>query len=416
MIKNLLKQIWNERKSNIWLWAELLCVFVFLWYIVDTVYTTAKVYYEPVGFDITDTYMISFRSKTDKTPDFIPAGTKTTTEGEDLLAIVDRIKRLPEVEAVSLSVNARPYTGSNSGFRFTTDTLTYTVLKRPVTPDFFTVFRYENAEESEGISLVDALRDKNIVVSENLLPQHYKGDRRLMQRVLAEADDSTQTYHIAAVTKKVRYNDFWPNYQDKYAAFGMTEKEIAGMGNASWLEVCVRVKPGTTDFVERIMETSDTQFSVGNLFILKVESFDDIRRNFQISSYNSVKTDLWMLAFLLINIFLGIIGTFWFRTQHRRSEMGLRIAVGATRKSLWNMLTNEGLLLLVIATIPAIIICYVVGLSELVNKWQISWSWDRFLIGITITFILIAFMIILGIWYPARQAMHIQPADALHDE
>ena len=30
----LLKQIWNERRSNGWLWAELLIVFVVLWYIV----------------------------------------------------------------------------------------------------------------------------------------------------------------------------------------------------------------------------------------------------------------------------------------------------------------------------------------------------------------------------------------------
>ena len=30
----LLKQIWNERRSNGWLWSELLIVFVVLWYVV----------------------------------------------------------------------------------------------------------------------------------------------------------------------------------------------------------------------------------------------------------------------------------------------------------------------------------------------------------------------------------------------
>ena len=46
----LLKQIWNERRSNGWLWAELLIVFVVLWYIVDWTYATARTYYEPLGY------------------------------------------------------------------------------------------------------------------------------------------------------------------------------------------------------------------------------------------------------------------------------------------------------------------------------------------------------------------------------
>ena len=51
----LLKQIWNERRSNGWLWSELLIVFVVLWYVVDWTYVTARTYYEPLGYDITNT-------------------------------------------------------------------------------------------------------------------------------------------------------------------------------------------------------------------------------------------------------------------------------------------------------------------------------------------------------------------------
>lgn len=60
----LLKQIWNERRSNGWLWSELLIVFVVLWYVVDWTYVTARTYYEPVGFDITDTYYLELSLKT----------------------------------------------------------------------------------------------------------------------------------------------------------------------------------------------------------------------------------------------------------------------------------------------------------------------------------------------------------------
>ena len=43
MNRNLLKQIWNERRSNAFLWMELFVVFVILWYIVDVVYVTLSV-------------------------------------------------------------------------------------------------------------------------------------------------------------------------------------------------------------------------------------------------------------------------------------------------------------------------------------------------------------------------------------
>jgi len=289
-------------------------------------------------------------------------------------------------------------------------------LRRPVTPGFFKVFRYENADESPGISLADVLKDGKVVVSENLLLD-YKGDRTLMNRELINPDDTTQTYRIGAVTKKVRYNDFWPNYSDKYIAIELKESDIAGWGNASWLEMSIRVKPNTSSgFAERLMELSDSQFSVGNLFILRVESYKDIRRFMLLEPVNQTKMVFWMLTFLLVNIFLGIIGTFWFRTQHRRVELGLRIATGATRRSLWGILNGEGILLLVLAAIPACFLAYTVGETDMVQKWNIAWTFGRFSLCCVLTFILIAIMIFAGIWYPARQAMKIQPADALHEE
>ena len=67
----LLKQIWNERRSNGWLWSELLIVFVVLWYVVDWTYVTARTYYEPVGFDITDTYYLELSLKNDKSNSYL---------------------------------------------------------------------------------------------------------------------------------------------------------------------------------------------------------------------------------------------------------------------------------------------------------------------------------------------------------
>ena len=103
----LLKQIWNERRSNGWLWSELLIVFVVLWYVVDWTYVTACTYYEPVGFDITDTYYLELSLKNDKSDSYLSKEQKSTTLGQDIIELTNRLRRLPEVEAVSVSSNSR---------------------------------------------------------------------------------------------------------------------------------------------------------------------------------------------------------------------------------------------------------------------------------------------------------------------
>lgn len=75
--------------------------------------------------------------KNNKSDSYIPRGQKETTTGQDIVELTNRLRRLPEVEAVSISVNARPYIGSNSGIRFRLDTLVRSPLRRPVTPEFF---------------------------------------------------------------------------------------------------------------------------------------------------------------------------------------------------------------------------------------------------------------------------------------
>ncbi|MDL2299440.1 ABC transporter permease [Bacteroides sp. OttesenSCG-928-E20] len=416
-MKQLLKQIWNERRANSWLWIELLIVFVVLWYVVDWSYTTALTYYEPMGFDITDTYKIALTNKTTKATSYINADDTDQTNGQDLLELVERLRRLPEVEAVALSNNSVPYSGSNSGAGWRIDSTVVWPQRRLVTPDFFRVFRYQSVDGRGYEPLVEAMKRGEAIASANLLKHTRIADRPLQNSTFYNVDDSTKTYRVGAVAQKVRYNDFFPNYGDLFVSWEMTEANIAQMKDASWLELSVRVHPGTpADFPSRLMEMSDAQFSVGNLFISKVESFKDNRRNMLTTSVNTVKTRMWMMGFLLLNIFLGIIGTFWFRTQQRRSEIGLHLALGCTRKGLRNRLMNEGILLLVLASVPAMVICVNLGVMEAVSVWPQEFTAVRFIVGTLVTLLLMAGMIVLGIWYPAQQAMKTEPAEALRSE
>ena len=123
------------------------------------------------------------------------------------------------------------------------------------------------------------------------------------------------------------------------------------------------------------------------------------------------------MVFLLVNIFLGLLGTFWFRTQQRKSEIALHKAHGATNQMVFTRLLSEGWLLLLIITPIALAIDFNLAYTEL-NAWRngTTLEWDRLLACAGISFLLIALMIAIGIGIPARKAMKINPAEALHDE
>ena len=413
MNKKLFTQIKNEWHSNLWIATELLLASVVMWYVVDYIYVQYRVYNEPHGFDISHCYLVSMGGLTDKSPDFIPNDTLIADEIEEL---VNRIARRPEVEAVSLSQNSYPYNGSNSGIYVRYDTLqSYGyVVRRLVTPDFLRVFRYEGTRGETPEQLAEMLTKENFLASDNLYERKYNIKlTSLVGKQFYLWGDTTKTYNLAASLKPIRYSD----HDQALFSYCMLY-QLSRSWYDTHLEVCIRVKENQDiDFINRLKADSEKQLRVGNVFIADIRSFADIRRNFEQSSMSELRNYVSGMVFLLLNIFLGLLGTFWFRTQQRRSEIALHKALGGTNRTIFNRLLTEGLLLLVIATVPAIVIDWNLAHAEL-NSWMNGTTLEtgRFIITTVLPFVLITLMIVTGIGIPARKAMKIQPAEALREE
>ena len=412
MTKKLLTQIKNEWLSNLWLALELLVVSVVMWYVVDYLYTRAATYLEPRGFNIEHCYLIELGELTPKSPDYTPNKTRDDTHA-DITELLERLRRRPEVEAVSLSQNSYPYNGSNSSGEVRYDTLQSPgwTIRRMVTPDFVRVFRYQGTRGETPEQLAEMLERGEFLASDNL---YRKYDRKLTEFVGKRFQlfgDTTKTYQLGAALQNVRYHD----YDQARSSYCFLVKQSFYYVD---LELCVRVREGQdNDFITKLKEDSESQFRIGNLFISEIRSFHDIRRNFQQAWTNDIRNYVMGMGFLLLNIFLGLLGTFWFRTQQRRSEIALQKAHGATDRAIFSRLLSEGLLLLAVVTPIALVIDWNLAHMEL-NSWRngTTLEWDRLLLCAGISFVLMALMIAIGIGIPARKAMKVQPAEALHDE
>ena len=416
MNKKLFNQIKNEWQTNTWLALELLIVSVLMWYIIDNLYTNTLKQLEPRGFDIEHCYLIQMGILSDKSPDYKPY-TDAKENRQEVMEMMERLRRRPEIEAVSLSQNGYPYNGSNGSIevQLAGDTLRQSghTFRRLVTPDFVRVFRYQGANGETPEQLAEMLKRDEILVSDNLFRKYGKKMTDYVGQRFHLQGDTTRSYRLGASIVPIRYNDFW----EQWNSYSMVWLLPEHMYN-SYRELCVRVKEGQdVDFIERLKADSESQFRIGNIYISEIRSFKDIRRNFQQFESNELRNYLTGMTFLLVNIFLGLLGTFWFRTQQRKSEIALHKAHGATNQMVFTRLLSEGWLLLLIITPIALAIDLNIAHAEL-NSWRngTTLEWDRLLICGGISFALMALMIAVGIGIPAKKAMKIDPAEALHGE
>ena len=419
MEKKLLKQMKNEWRSNLWLAMELLVVSVVMWYIIDLLYCRIATYLEPRGFNIEHCYLVQMEVLTPKSADYQPYN-DTHKLCDEVRELADRLRHRPEVEAVSLSQNSYPYNGSNSGLGVAYDTLRSDryVIRRMVTPDFVRVFRYQGTRGETPEQLAAMLEKGEFLASDNLYEERY--DVKLTSLVGKDGfrlfGDTTRTYRLGAALQNVRYHD----YEQACESYSMTYN--MNLLSEWWInddnELCIRVKEGQDrNFIENLKADSEKLYRVGNLYISDVRSFQDLRRNFQQIYSNELRNYFFGMGFLLLNIFLGLLGTFWFRTQQRRKEIALHKALGSTDVGIFRRLLSEGFLLLLIITPLAVIIDVTLAYFEL-NSWRngTTLEWDRLLFCALGCLVLIGSMIAVGICIPAHKAMHIQPAVALHDE
>lgn len=415
MSKKLFKQIRNEWRFNIWIFVELLIVSVVMWFITDYIYVQARNYTEPRGFDISHCYLISMGKLTPNSHEYNSAD---TTDNDDRAELLNRIQHRPEIEAASLSQNSYPYDGSNSSMIISHDTIQVGnddwILRRLVTPDFVRVFRYQGANGETPEQLANILSKGNILISDNLFNKHRMPSlTALIGKTFHLDADTTRNYILGASLKPVKYNDFESATHSYSGVVKLGKENYKDMN-----ELCVRVRDNMDhDFIENLWRDADKRLRVGNLYISDIQSFYDLRISYQRLKMNTVRNYTAGGLFLMLNIFLGILGTFWFRTQQRRGEIALFKALGSTNHNVFIRQISEGIILLSVATIFATIIDLNLAFANLNAVHDgIYLEPIRFIATVLISYLLTAIMIIVGTWFPARKAMSIQPAEALHEE
>lgn len=411
MFSHILKLIINQWRGNLWILAELFISFICIWQVGNVFSSLLSHKLRDTGFDLEHVYRVTTAIREKDSPSYDPDSPLTDNWKE----LVERVRRCPGVESVGLtSYTAFPYTGSTNGRAYFGDTTRTTALRGQLTPDVIRVLHITSPSPEVDLVKETSTGQTCFPVSPQAMEQLY--DKNTVRCRIYTKDERDKAY--PGILCSYLTNEYADNNDNRALWEIWSEGRMIEKNANKDLTMLIRVHPDADhDFRETFLSTMRAQLTAGNLSIVNLTRMEDYRTYIlNLSSINLMYgAGYFLAAFFFICAFLGIIGTFWFRTESRTSEIGLRMALGATRRQVrWQMI-GEGLMLLGIVWLPAVIVSYVLRTAVWDNETLLS-DTVLFITLTAVTTVLLMLLIVAGIWIPARQASRINPVDALHYE
>lgn len=407
--------IWNNRRQNAWLLLGLLVMSVCLWFSVDYLYTVVARRQQPVGFEWEHIYKLRLDAYDVESERYDPE-VDVNSSLDDFYTIMDRLKQHPAVEEVCYTFNHQHYEWNNAKATFQAGPASASAWRRSVSPEYFRLFRVGGADGASPEEMAERLSSTKLIINRKLADELFPHSDAVGRNLAEVGQDSLR---VGAVCRDQKYNEYVSYSPAVYQLLTLSDGRVEHLPQEMFFYgIYIRVSPeaDSKGFIKTFRKEMRQSLAIGNYYLREMHALSDYRDEHLKPYRDDSYIHLTVLLFLLINVFLAVLGTFWSRTQYRRQELGIRMALGSTQEHLSRLLMGEGILLLGLTLLPTLIIAYNLWYAQLSSFDPIPFSLGRFFLGMGITYFLLAAVIAVSIWFPARQAMKIEPAEVLHEE
>lgn len=431
MLKLILKNLWARRRRNGWLLAELIIVGVISWVILDPVIVLTHDRHIPMGYDVDRLCLISLGALQPQAPGY---DEQVQDSVMMMNGYLNMVRRVCDFEGVELTTPVLGFCYPNSEGNGNNeliaegDTLKHPVMFMNFLPhtNFFETYGFcpGKGRSLEQLSDYDYTQN-DIVLSENTA-QNIFGTVNVEGKrcVRYHNQDTTYLPVIGTVGTFKAYSDWRPSPVYFSPLLVVDIEDIP-----EYARILVRLREGVSmeRFLHDFRPWMVKELRAGNLFARSIQSYDDIIRETEAGSSTPIyRRNLAMAIFFLVNLCLGVIGTFWLQTRTRCEEVGVMLSFGATPGYVMRLLMGEGVVLTVFASFISFLLYlqYAIkeGLDEGMN-WmrEVKTYWvsdftSHFVIVSLIILLILLVVVLIGIYIPARSISRITPTDALRDE
>ncbi|MDR1781190.1 MAG: hypothetical protein LBR50_10780 [Tannerella sp.] len=447
MIKSIFTQIWNRKRSNAWIVIELLLVFCASWYIVDYLFVLSYNYSLPNYHNTDHTWMVTLGEYPSDYAKYSPENASAEMRLQNFNRVIQALNDYDGIEAVGITnwSGGTPGSGNYNGADFydADDSTTIAdpnsvndngdiggiigvglqVIQIDRHSDYFRVFGHTTDKGRQAVSTGDFnWAEPHCGVINSSSARKLFGDKTAVGRHITSQHYGDQAvFTVIGVIDDTKRFDWQRPQEVFYEAFPVDTNTI---GQAV---ISIRSKANQPDhlFAEQFRKDMRSRLAIGNYFLRDIESYDLIsaRAATDFGIANEIRQRAIFMGFLLLNILLCVVGTFWYRINTRREEIGLKKALGSSCRSIRNGFLIEGLCLLALAALPAIVIEFQFVVADLLETpyrnntvYLPDYKYLRFIITNAITWALMSCVILVAVWLPARRAAAWAAADALRDE
>lgn len=447
MMKQIWKNLWSQRAQNVWLFAELVVVCFVAWTQIDPIAVRLFYQNQPAGFDIDRLVVADARLyKTmgqniydhDGDEYYQQMSEQFTREMKQLK---QHLLELDEVAYVSFLDAIEAYPRMNKSYTdipLPNDTITVPWCYFDIGQDFFETFGIQPlpGSPSQHDLSMNTGGGQSLILTRSLAERIYGSAEAAIGKNLdsgwtyvVEGNKTSIIYTILGVVEDVGART------DEYSTWMAFSPNGWFSNNQQKARLVIRLKPEVNmqRFVEeqtyRTGELASEHYVICEFFpyVDAAKNIDSVHgADFNAQSDYDFNLSVATAIFFLINLCLGVIGTFWMQTKRRTEESGIMRAFGATKRRIMGMFLAEGF---VLTTFSMFITCilyinYVkTGLGELCipssTQPDPTWVADKplhFLIISGIVYLIILLTVSIGILIPSWNIVRTKPVEALREE
>ena len=388
MIRHIFKLIWFKRKSNALMILEIFLAYLVLFAAFSFVIYQLRILEKPLGFKTIDRWMISLEGLQAK-------------DSAEVATIMDQLKNelkaSPNVESVGFTNSSTPF--SNNTSTTGNDDMGFNVSSRIAEAD-------EGFGEVMNINIIKGRwfnetdhqsKYRPIVVNELFLKNFFPNKNMLDSVIILNGESK-----IVGIMDDYRYKGEFDLPTNM--SFCYTPHTQGWMYN-----IILRMKAGTPIGEQKTINDIVKNVTKSNSFIIKL--LESEREKNSRAKWIPIIALLSICGFLCINIALGLFGVLWYNINKRRSEIGLRRALGAHSSDISKHFLMETLVLAFIAIALGLIFTIQIPLLKVVDiQPSIFYESMVWVTG------LILILVFICAYFPSRQAAMIHPATALHED
>ena len=393
MIKHILTLIWNKKKSNFLLFLEIFFSFMILFAVLSFIVSQARVYTVPLGFDTEDVWMVFLEGNE---PD---ADTLEVGNAKELL--YQELKALPEIKEVSFTANYAPFTGNtwstgtdDNGFELQTDLFWADELYAKTGGLNVTEGRWFEEGDND-------MKYKPVVITSKLREECFK-DKPVIDSLFILDDDISDFVKIVGVVDHYKYHG---EFEEERAGTFMYALKTSMETRVVHLRMKKNIGP---EVEQKVNELVASVTKKNGHSIRKVE--EQRVRNSK-GTWTSMIALLCISGFLILNVALGLLGVLWFNISKRRSEIGLRRALGATGGNVSSQFVGEVMMVTLIGILFGVFFAAQFPLMQLFDVENINYYY-----GMLLSAGIILLLVFICSLYPSMQAAKISPAVVLHED